>query len=668
MADIEIGYKGSTITSINSGGVTTLNTIGTFCEDNITVTFNKTQGEVFTPATTITTNPSITLSATTGTITAFYSGASNITPTVTPGYVSAGTAGIVRTSGTSTYQLSTVAAQTITPTTASQLAVASGRFTTGSVYVGAIPIPAFDVTWDDDWTDIVAVTCNMTYAECAALVNNPGEDDHRAIAYEHDQSQTYGFYTGGNNDTYRTRYIKYIFGQANYDLLVNSDGTITWNCPSSDLVTAGTPTATKGSVSNHSVLITPSVTNPYGYIYGGTITGSPVTVSASELVSGTLSITSNGTYDVTEYASVSTNIPEAERFAPIYKTLAYRSMLYASGSSRASYGSYTASDVTDWCNSLTSIVSGQFTNQQLSGDFNFENVSKINYIAFGSAYGGVFYGGGGYYTLNFPICTSVGAGAFTYQRNVTSIYLPMVSIIERETFANCSSLTYINVESCVSIGNSVFDGCSKLASINLPLCQTLGNYAFNYCTSLSTIFLPVCQTIGSNAFVGCSVLTSINLPLCTSISSNAFQYCHSLSMAYLPLCTYIGASAFMKCEQLVSINLPLCSQINQGTFSNCSNLSTIILQSCTSIATYAFASCYNLLSLYLLGSSIITLANYYAFNSTPISTYTTSTGGVYGSIFVRASLYNSYKTSTNWSYYSSRFVSLTDAEIEALGF
>lgn len=48
MADIEIGYKGSTITSINSSGVTTLNTIGTFCEDNITVTFNKTQGEAVT--------------------------------------------------------------------------------------------------------------------------------------------------------------------------------------------------------------------------------------------------------------------------------------------------------------------------------------------------------------------------------------------------------------------------------------------------------------------------------------------------------------------------------------------------------------------------------------------------------------------------------------------
>ena len=67
--------------------------------------------------------------------------------------------------------------------------------------------------------------------------------------------------------------------------------------------TAGTPTATKGSVSNHAVSVTPSVTNTAGYISGGTINGTGVSVSASELVSGTLSITSSGTKDVTNYAS-----------------------------------------------------------------------------------------------------------------------------------------------------------------------------------------------------------------------------------------------------------------------------------------------------------------------------------------------------------------------------
>lgn len=69
--------------------------------------------------------------------------------------------------------------------------------------------------------------------------------------------------------------------------------------------TAGTPSATKGTVSNHSVSVTPSVTNTAGYITGGTVTGTAVTVSASELVSGTLSITSSGTADVTNYASAS---------------------------------------------------------------------------------------------------------------------------------------------------------------------------------------------------------------------------------------------------------------------------------------------------------------------------------------------------------------------------
>lgn len=73
--------------------------------------------------------------------------------------------------------------------------------------------------------------------------------------------------------------------------------------------TAGTPTATKGTVSNHAVSVTPSVTNSTGYIAGGTKTGTAVSVSASELVSGTKSITANGAgIDVTNYSSVDVNV------------------------------------------------------------------------------------------------------------------------------------------------------------------------------------------------------------------------------------------------------------------------------------------------------------------------------------------------------------------------
>lgn len=74
--------------------------------------------------------------------------------------------------------------------------------------------------------------------------------------------------------------------------------------------TAGTPVATKGTVSNHSISINPTVTNTTGYITGGTIGGTTITVSASELVSGNKEITANGTgIDVTNYATVEVAVP-----------------------------------------------------------------------------------------------------------------------------------------------------------------------------------------------------------------------------------------------------------------------------------------------------------------------------------------------------------------------
>lgn len=75
--------------------------------------------------------------------------------------------------------------------------------------------------------------------------------------------------------------------------------------------TAGTPIATKGTVSNHAISITPSVTNTTGYITGSTITGEAVTVAASELDSDSKTITKNGTVDVVGYASVTVSVTKS---------------------------------------------------------------------------------------------------------------------------------------------------------------------------------------------------------------------------------------------------------------------------------------------------------------------------------------------------------------------
>jgi len=54
--------------------------------------------------------------------------------------------------------------------------------------------------------------------------------------------------------------------------------------------------------------VTPSVTNTTGFITGSTKTGTAVTVSASELVSGSETKTSNGTYDVTNLEEIVVNV------------------------------------------------------------------------------------------------------------------------------------------------------------------------------------------------------------------------------------------------------------------------------------------------------------------------------------------------------------------------
>ena len=150
MADVSISYKGNEIASMNATGVKTLLTSSAFCEDDITVTYTKPaapvpslqtksatytpstsqqtasitadagydalgevnvtvnampSGSAATPATTITANPSISVSSG-GLITASVSASQSVTPTVSAGYVSSGTAGTITVSGSATQQLS----------------------------------------------------------------------------------------------------------------------------------------------------------------------------------------------------------------------------------------------------------------------------------------------------------------------------------------------------------------------------------------------------------------------------------------------------------------------------------------------------------------------------------------------------------------------------------
>lgn len=112
--------------------------------------------------------------------------------------------------------------------------------------------------------------------------------------------------------------------------------------------TAGTPVAAKGTVDNHAIEVTPSVTNTTGYIAGGTINGTPVTVSASELVSGSETKTANGTYDVTNLASLVVDVPASASNFTLLGTLSVGAISTSSTSATDTGKSITVKGVYDY--------------------------------------------------------------------------------------------------------------------------------------------------------------------------------------------------------------------------------------------------------------------------------------------------------------------------------
>lgn len=216
------------------------------------------------------------------------------------------------------------------------------------------------------------------------------------------------------------------------------------------------------------------------------------------------------------------------------------------------------------------------------------------------------------------------------------------------------------------LGNHAFHSCSMLTSIDFPGCVGISSNAFEWCSSLRTASFKACKSIGASAFRMCSNLTTVSFPTCEYIGTYAFESCSSLISVSFPACTYIGTSAFSACYSIKTAFFPECAYIPSSLFRYAAQLTTATFSACSYVGNSAFEKCYRLLSLYLLGSSVATLANTNAFSSTPISTYTQYASGVRGSIFVRQSLLTEWKASTNWIAYSERFVGLTDAQISEL--
>ena len=615
--------------------------------------------------------PTIGLSSTTGVITASH----NLqTECYVPSTVSYTT--------TSTYQLTTQAAQTLYPSTADQT-VASYRWLTGTQTFKSVTTTnltaeniaegvVVKVGDSSNASRITQVTGTHSSANTyTATISGSGNSSYCWVSHNNTK-----YYTNGNTFTFYEGETITVYTRG------NSAYTYDYTLPAGNIIIEITYT----SSSNNSINILESI-----------------------IPTNILSITSNGLYNVYSYSQASVDV--TNEYYYVYKTIAETQQLNNS-----------ISGFTEYLSNISSVGWGTFCNIQFaSGAYTFSNLRSVPSGAFNCLT--LMTWAEAQMTLSFPMCSVIGAYAFAQRKMLSEVYFPNCSLIGNSAFYSCNSLTTISFPlcskisnytfysctklisasfpNCISIGANTFAYCSSLTTINFPICQSIGSSAFMYCTKiteaifsscsymgidaffgcyglttinfsscpsigvsafyncsqLSSITFPACQIIGGGAFLNCIALSIASFPSCISIGATAFQNCTALSSISFPLCTYISTSAFASCKSLTQINFPACSIVGIHAFSYCENLTVASFPICTSIGNYTFRSCYNLISLYLNNVSMVPSISTNTFASTPISTYST-VAGRYGSVFVPSSLYASFLADVNWKSYSARLVSV----------
>lgn len=135
----------------------------------------------------------------------------------------------------------------------------------------------------------------------------------------------------------------------------------------------------KGVVSNNSVVVTPKAQVVGGWLNGGETSGSGVGVTASELVSGTLNVSSDGVQDVTNYQNIS--VPSAGHSASASKSAVVNNSITVTPRSTATRGFVQEGTVEGVGVSVSAseLVSGDL-NIDSDGVYDVTNYKNVNVV------------------------------------------------------------------------------------------------------------------------------------------------------------------------------------------------------------------------------------------------------------------------------------------------
>ena len=229
-----------------------------------------------------------------------------------------------------------------------------------------------------------------------------------------------------------------------------------------------------------------------------------------------------------------------------------------------------------------------------------------------------------------------------------------------QKWADKSTKTYnIMASAAEEIAGMVEDGWAKVYEDGASFYSDE-----NYTTRLSSlsgdiVVVGMKNADASNTYFGSGALynnhnlTKFKNTFITSAGPELLFGCTSITSVDLPNLTSAGPELLFGCTSITSVDLPNLTSAGPELLSGCTSITSVDLPNLTSAGYNLLSGCIKLKSIYLRSTIMCTLGG-------PTNLPPTV------SIYVPASLIESYKTASNWSSYASKFKTLESIQLSKI--